>query len=55
MEYKGIDVFAKSIAAAINRNIINTRFQLFDGLSIPYKNGSFDVVFIAAVLHHIEF
>ena len=51
----GIDVSAKSIAAAINRNITNTRFQLYDGLLIPYKNGSFNVVFIAAALHHIEF
>ena len=51
----GIDVSAKSITAATNRNIANARFQLFDGLLIPYENGSFDVVFIAAVLHHIEF
>ena len=51
----GIDVSAKSITAATNRNIANARFQLFDGLLIPYDNGSFDVVFIAAVLHHIEF
>ena len=51
----GIDVSAKSIAAAKNRNISNTCFQLFNGQSIPYENVSFDVVFIAAVLHHIEF
>ena len=51
----GIDVSAKSIASAVNRNITNALFQLYDELSIPYKNGSFNKVFIAAVLHHIEF
>ena len=55
METPGIDVSAKSIASAVNSNITNALFQLYDELSISYKNGSFNVVFIAAVLHHIEF
>ena len=55
METPGIDVSAKSIASAVNSNITNALFQLYDELSIPYKNGSFNLVFIAAVLHHIEF
>jgi len=51
----GIDVSEKSIAAAKKNNVTNAQFQLYSGRTIPFKNASFDVVFIAAVLHHIEF
>jgi ubiquinone/menaquinone biosynthesis C-methylase UbiE len=51
----GIDISEKSIAAAKKRNITKAAFQMFDGQHIPFENASFDVVFIAAVLHHIEF
>jgi ubiquinone/menaquinone biosynthesis C-methylase UbiE len=51
----GIDISEKSIAAAQKRQIRKAQFQLFNGQHIPFENESFDVVFIAAVLHHIEF
>jgi ubiquinone/menaquinone biosynthesis C-methylase UbiE len=51
----GIDISGKSIAAAEKRLIKQATFQLFDGNQIPFENDSFDIVFIAAVLHHIEF
>jgi ubiquinone/menaquinone biosynthesis C-methylase UbiE len=52
---EGIDVSEKSIVEATGKNISNAGFQLFNGTEIPFANNSFDVVFIAAVLHHIEF
>ena len=50
-----IDISQKSIEAAGVKNIPNTNFLLFNGIDIPFATNSFDVVFIAAVLHHIEF
>jgi len=52
---KGIDVSEESIAVATSKNISNARFQLFNGSRIPYADNNFDIVFIAAVLHHIHF
>jgi ubiquinone/menaquinone biosynthesis C-methylase UbiE len=54
-QLEGIDVTEQSIAQAQNRNIPSAKFQLYNGTQIPFEDKSFDVVFIAAVLHHIEF
>lgn len=52
---EGIDVSEKSIVEATSKNISTAGFQLFNGTQIPFGDNSFDVVFIAAVLHHIDF
>ena len=49
------DISAKSIAKAIEKNIPNTSFSVYDGLQVPVAPGSFDIVFIAGVLHHVDF
>jgi len=51
----GIDVAEKSINEAREKNIPNSNFKLYDGLQLPFGNDNFDVVYIANVLHHIDF
>ena len=51
---QGIDVSAKSIEQAQKKNLSNSSFQLYDGHTIPYGTESFDVIFVAGVLHHID-
>lgn len=52
---EGIDISADSIKEAREKKITNTNFQLFNGTEIPFPNNSFEVVFVAAVFHHINF
>ncbi|MDQ6757659.1 MAG: class I SAM-dependent methyltransferase [Bacteroidota bacterium] len=49
-----IDISEKSIEEAGNKNI-NCVFQVYDGKSIPFEDESFDIVFMAGVLHHVDF
>ena len=51
----GIDVSAESLKIAETKNIPNTEFKVFDGTMLPFEADTFDVVFIASVLHHIKF
>lgn len=53
-KYIGIDVSQKSIEIARKRyGEDNIAFDYYDGEKIPYEDNSFDIVFIACVLHHI--
>ena len=49
-----IDVSVQSIEEAKKKNLPNVVFNSYDGLKIPFENDSFDMVFIAGVLHHVE-
>lgn len=49
--YAGQDWAKKAEAAGVRERI---RFQAFDAGDMPFKSGSFDVVFFFGVLHHIE-
>ncbi len=51
---QGIDVSAKSIEEAQKKQLRNASFELYDGQQIPYGKESFDIVFVAGVLHHID-
>jgi SAM-dependent methyltransferase len=51
----GIDVSEKSISAAKSKQIPAVTFQWYDGSNIPFDNEAFDVVFMAGVLHHVDF
>jgi ubiquinone/menaquinone biosynthesis C-methylase UbiE len=53
--YSGIDISSESINVANSKSIKNTNFQTFDGISIPFPDNSFDVIFTACVFHHIDF
>lgn len=50
-----IDVSEKSIEEAKKRNVSNSEFQTYDGNQIPFADKTFDIVFMAGVLHHIDF
>lgn len=50
-----IDVSAESIKLAAEKNIPNTSFSLYDGINIPLKDNEVNLVFIAGVLHHVNF
>lgn len=54
-EIDGIDVSEKSIAIAANRKLSQSKFSRYDGRLFPFADESFDIVFMAGVLHHIEF
>lgn len=51
---QGIDVSVKSIEEAQKKQVSNTFFQLYNGHQIPYGDESFDIIFVAGVLHHID-
>jgi SAM-dependent methyltransferase len=48
-----LDVSRKSLGLAQRRLGAAARFVCFDGGTIPFAEGSFDVVFTACVFHHI--
>ncbi len=52
--YWGLDVSAESIQIAQSRGLSQCVFEQYDGNNIPYENETFDVVFMACVLHHVE-
>lgn len=49
-----IDISEPSIEEAKNKNIFNCNFQVYNGKQIPFADKSFDIVFMAGVLHHIN-
>ncbi len=55
VRYTGIDPSAESIREAEKRHreIADARFHVYDGARLPFADGSFDMVFAAAVFHHI--
>jgi ubiquinone/menaquinone biosynthesis C-methylase UbiE len=54
-EYCGIDISSECIELACQRSLENSSFQTFDGEIIPFEDETFDLVFIANVLHHVDF
>jgi ubiquinone/menaquinone biosynthesis C-methylase UbiE len=54
-KYLGLDVSQESIAVARSRNLPNAEFAHYNGFDLSAEENSFDVVFIACVLHHINF
>jgi ubiquinone/menaquinone biosynthesis C-methylase UbiE len=50
---QGLDVSRQSILAAARRNIPGAQFNAYDGSQIPFKAGSFHIIMLAGVLHHV--
>lgn len=53
-DYQGLDVSAESVEMAISRGIDGCEFKVYDGGIIPYDDNTFDVVFMACVMHHVD-
>ena len=53
-EYNGLDTSKESVAVAEKREVPGAAFSHYNGFDIPFADGSFDIVFIACVLHHID-
>ena len=54
-QVNAIDISAESIKVAADKNIPNTSFSIYDGTNIPLETAVADIVFIAGVLHHVNF
>ncbi len=52
---EGIDTSQRSIEAANLRNLSSAKFQFYNGNKIPFEENQFDVIFIAGVLHHVNY
>lgn len=53
-EYFGLDTSKESISVADDRKLPGAAFAHYNGFDIPFSEGTFDIVFIACVLHHID-
>jgi len=53
-EYFGLDVSEKSIAVAKRHETPHAQFAPYNGTDIPFSDNTFDIVFAACVLHHID-
>ncbi|OQX79514.1 MAG: hypothetical protein B6D56_06960 [Candidatus Omnitrophica bacterium 4484_70.1] len=49
----GLDICEKSIKIALKRSIHNTEFRIYDGKKIPFNKGTFDIILLAGLLHHL--
>ncbi len=54
-QVNGMDVSEKSIQAAQERKLPNANFSVYNGTEIPLQDESADVVFMAGVLHHVNY
>jgi len=51
-QLSGVDVSGESIEVARRRGLPVT-YDVYDGATLPYSAGSFDVVFTICVIHHV--
>ena len=51
----GIDVSEKSIEAALERKLPRVSFSTYNGTQISFGDKTFDIIFMAGVLHHVEY
>ncbi|MBX9965088.1 MAG: methyltransferase domain-containing protein [Burkholderiales bacterium] len=49
-----VDVSGKSLSIGHERMSADASFVQFDGQTLPFADGSFDIAFAACVFHHIE-
>jgi len=51
----GIDVSEKSIEAALERKLPGVFFSTYNGTQTNFHDGTFDIIFMAGVLHHVDY
>ena len=52
--YVGVDISDDAIALASSKNLMNCRFEECDAHNLPFSNGSFDLVVVNSLLHHLD-
>lgn len=53
----GVDVDSKVLRIAkekVNRKILDVHLDIYDGFTLPYKDGTFDKVISSLVFHHLK-
>ena len=50
----GIDLSDEGIKIANNRNITNAEFFVVDAHKLPFNEGSYDIVIVNSLLHHLD-
>ena len=53
-EYFGLDTSTESVSVANDRKLSGATFSYYSGFDLPFSDHSFDITFIACVLHHIN-
>jgi ubiquinone/menaquinone biosynthesis C-methylase UbiE len=53
-QINGVDISEKSIKAAAEKKISNVSFSVYNGTRTSFDNESFDIIFMAGVLHHVD-
>lgn len=53
-EYIGVDTSKESISIAKSHQLTRADFIHYNGFDIPFAGGTFDIAFVACVLHHID-
>lgn len=54
-QINAIDISEKSIAAAMARKLPAVSFSVYNGTRTSFDDNSFDIIFMAGVLHHIDY
>lgn len=53
LSLRGVDVSSASVEQAILKKRPKTTYDVYDGLRLPYSDGTFDLVFTVCVMHHV--
>lgn len=51
---QGVDVSHRSLEVASERQVIGCGLTIYDGVTLPFGDATFDMVVVSNVLHHIE-
>ena len=52
--YRGVDISSSAIAAAQARNVGGASFERFDGATLRFESGQFDLAVLSHVVEHLE-
>jgi len=53
-DYQGCDISDLAISKANGLQLLNCNFTCCDAHHLPYSDGSFDVVVVSSLLHHLD-
>ncbi len=53
-DYEGCDISDLAISKANGLQLLNSNFTFCDAQHLPYRDGSFDLIIISSLLHHLD-